>query len=431
MRKFKLILIIAVTAIFINCEKDNGVEYLHNESPNERIVKKIDAYTKILTSPEHGWVGYYSPNKFYGAFTLLSKFSTNGSAVLSSDYKLGASDGESLYRLDKTDKVELVFQTHGLLHDIFELENNSINGDFAFNIISADENEVVLEGKLDPKGDVTRLILKPAKESDWNLDPIYDMINNLAGADDKSHFRNVLHNDKPIASFKFNSKTRLCSFLYPINEFRDTLITQPVSIKPNGIEFLLNPKVNGIVMEGDFDYDSNEAAFINSAGKLKIIHDDIPVALEYYEFGFKDNIRYNYLEPNKSSKAFDMFLQDYYDSIDNIYGLTITRIYIRDLGQSTPYLHIYTNLGNIWADVSYEIKDDGKVYFSLTGASNVDFNPGDIWHTILNPLFEVIIGSQKGYFIENTGGLLNFTNGTVNLINADEPKYVINYYDFN
>lgn len=430
MRKFKFILMVIVAIIFINCEKDNSVEYLHDEAPNERIIKKIDGYTKTLTSAEHGWIGYYSPNKFFGAFTFLSKFNTDGSVVLNSDYNTGASNGKSLYRLDKTDKVELVFETHGLLHDIFEINNNSINGDFTFNIISANENEIVLEGKLDPVDDVTRLTLTPAKETDWDLDPIYDMLKNLDGAVDSSYFRNVLHNDKPIASFKFDSQTRLCSFLYPINELRDTLITQPVSIKPNGIEFLLNPEVNGVVLKGEFNYESGKAAFVNSAENLKILYGEIPVALEYYDFGLKNNIRYNFLEPNKSSKAFDTFLQGYYAMISG-YGVTISRIYIRDLGQSTPYLHIYTNYGNIRADVDYEVKDDGKVYFSLTGASNVSLNPGDIWHTVLNPLLEVIIGSKKGYFIEDTGGLLNYSNGTVTLINADEPKYAINYYDFN
>ncbi|MBL6647131.1 MAG: carboxypeptidase-like regulatory domain-containing protein [Flavobacteriaceae bacterium] len=100
--------------------------------------------------------------------------------------------------------------------------------------------------------------------------------------------------------------------------------------------------------------------------------------------------------------------------------------------EEAPNLHIYTSAGRVRAYVTYEVKDDEKVYFSLTGESNVDLSEGEIWHTILNPLLEIIIGSETGYFIENTGGLLSYSNNdTVTLINADHPKYAINYYDFN
>jgi hypothetical protein len=430
MKNFKFIILTICIAAFISCEKDNGVDYIHEKSPEARITEKIEAYSKILTKPAEGWIGYYSPNKFYGAFTLLANFDENGSVLLNSDFNAGGdSNGSVSYRLDKTDNIELVFESHGLLHEIFELENNGVNGDFSFNVISVTDEEIVLEGKLDPIDDITRLILKPAKKSDWDLDPIYKMIENLNGDINKSYFRNVLHNDNRIASFKFNAATRLCSFMYPINEFRDSIIIQPVSIKPNGIEFLLKPEVNNVVLKGEFLYDESTAAFINAEENLKIIYDDIPVTLEYYGFGLKNNIRYNYLEPEKSSQAFTVFLDEYYAFLEG-YGVSISRIYMRDLTSDDPYLHIYTNYGNIWASVTYEVKEDGKVYFELTGESNVNLAVGEFWHTLLNPLFEVIIGSEKGYFIENTGGLLNYSNGTVTLINADEPKYTINYYDF-
>lgn len=430
MKTSKLLLVLLSVLFFISCEQDNGIDYLYDETPNERITKRIDSYSKILSTPEHGWIGYYSPNKFFGAYTLLTRFNEKGSALLNSDFNLGKDNGEVLYRLDKTDKVELIFETHGLLHKIFELGNNSINGDFVFNIISATEDEMVLEGKIDPEDDVTKLILTPAKAKDWELDGVYTMLENLNGGINNSYFRNVLHNDKPIASFKYNNSTRLASLNFPLSDTKDSIITQPISIKPNGIEFLLKPDINGVILKGDFVYNSTESAFINEAEKLKIEYADIPYAkLEYYNFGLKNGIRYNYLEPNKSSAAFDKFLSDYFDLIKDRYNVTISRIYIRDLSRDTAYMHIYTNYGRVWADVTYEIKD-GKVYFSLTGESNVDLSPGNTWHTILNPLFEVIIGSKKGYFVENTGGLLSYSNGTVTLINADEPKYAINYYDF-
>jgi len=431
MKNFKYLILFITTAILLSCEADNGVDYLHDESPEARISKQIENYSMLLTGPENGWIGYYSPNKSYGAYTLLTRFNADGNVVINSDYNLGGSNGEVLYRIDKTDKVELVFETHGLLHEIFETEDNSIDGDFAFNFISTSEEEIILEGKIDPTDDITRLVLTPAAESDWELDSVYEMINNLNNSAENSYFRNVTYNDESIASFKFNSITRLSSLLFSVSETKDSIISQPISIKPTGIEFLLKPEINGVVLDGEFLYDSQESAFINTEESLKIVHSDVPHLLEHYDFGARYNIRYNYLEPEKSSSAFDVFFNNYIETVFADYGVSIDRVYIRDLNEEAPNLHIYTNAGRVRAYVTYEVRDDEKVYFSLTGDSNVDLSEGEIWHTILNPLLEVIIGSETGYFIENTGGLLRYTNGTVTLINADHPKYAINYYDFN
>src|SRR6056300_1002372 len=100
--KNNLITLVTLLIILIGCEKDNGVEYLYDETPVERINKATENYKSILIAPEEGWIGYYSPNNSFGAFTLLIKFDKDGNALLNSDYDSGNSNGSVLYRVDKT-----------------------------------------------------------------------------------------------------------------------------------------------------------------------------------------------------------------------------------------------------------------------------------------------------------------------------------------
>ena len=90
----------------------------------------------------------------------------------------------------------------------------------------------------------------------------------------------------------------------------------------------------------------------------------------------------------------------------------------------SPYLYIWTSWGKLWYDFTYEIKEDGKVYFTLSGPTNAT----EPLNTILQPLIQKIFNTN-GHYIEGTGKMRQYSNGTFDLINADDPSIKISFID--
>ncbi|WP_439182865.1 DUF4302 domain-containing protein [Carboxylicivirga taeanensis] len=415
-----------VTLLLAACQ-DNSSEYMFDKSVNERFDEKKKEFIEIFNTPEFGWIGNYNRNGDVGSHVILFKFIENNQVVLQSDYRYKAKNDTITYRIDKTLKIELVFESHSVLHEIYEINNNDSGGEFVFNITSANENEVVLTSKTDNGyngEEVTELILNIANEDNWDLGPLYESEVNLIGDPMNYVFRNIQLDGSGIADFSYDRVNRVAtvSFMENGNVVEKAY---PINITAEGFNFIQPLVIAGITIKGFIFNMENESFEDTESGAVLIYGMEPIVPLPFYDFGVEANaIRYNYLEPNKSSQAWNQFYTSYTQSLADI-GLELERIYIRDLRGDQPYLHIYTNIGIIWYDVNYEVKEDGKVYFTLTGATNApSLTP------YFEPLFEVIVGSVKGYYIRNTGGLLSYSNGTVSLINADNPSFEINYYDF-
>ena len=418
---------VSILLLVVASCSDNEVEPLFDQTVNERADALKLEYSNILTSAENGWIGYYSPNKDFGAYTMLLDFDSNGDVSVNSDFEAGAQNKAITYRIDKTLKVELVFESTSVFSEIFAINNNNNQGEFVFNILSATQDEVILESKLDFGDDVTILTLQKADLSELDLEPIYDSVDDIAGDGTQSVFRNILLNDTVIGTFSFNSATRLTTVKYLNNEGEVVSVSFPIAITPTGFYLLVPLDVNGTILTS-FTYNEAENEYENTADGLRIIYDNIPgIALDPYDLGVvANNARYNYLEPGKSSVAFNNFYTSYTQFIVDNYGFTIDRVYIRSLNDGgTPYLHIYTGLGNIWYDLNVEITD-GIVKFSLTGNTNSSAG----LTAVLQPLIDAFVGAESGYYLNTTGGLLTFSNGTFSMINVDDPSMEINYYDF-
>ncbi|WP_159019340.1 DUF4302 domain-containing protein [Algibacter sp. L3A6] len=423
------ILLLVVTSC-----SENEVEPLFDQSINERTDALTSEYVDVLTAPENGWIGYYSPNANFGAYTMLIDFETNGDVTVDSDYEAGAYNNTLTYRLGKTLKIELVFESTSAFSEIFSLYNNNNGGEFVFNILSATEDEVVLESKLDYGDDVTILTLNRASVEDLDLTNIYASVTNIATNFTESSFRNVLLNDETIASFDFDSESRIATISYFDENGDFQSITSPIVITAEGFYFLNEVEVNGTLLTS-FVFDEDDLIYVNDADGLKIVYQDIPGPLKPYDFGLDGNGRYNYLELEKSSTKFNNFWLDeqweFYVGTGYVYYTST--YYLRDLDSSLSYIQFYIADGatgdlayTVWYDFTYEIKEDGKVYFTLTGDTNASAEDD----ALLVDLIEVILGSESGYYIADTGGLLAYSNGTFSLINADEPTYNTNYYDF-
>ena len=420
----KTIYLLLISCLFVvSCEKDNTTEYLFDKSINERFEELKTEYDTKLKKPENGWIGYYNANETSGAYTLLLKFQSDGTVVMHSDYASGEANATITYRISKKQDITLTFESWSVLHAIYEIDNNNFGGEYVFNITEVTDDNIVLTSKTDngyAGEEVTQLVLTPANASDWDLDKVYESAERVAGDETKSVFRNFKKGDNIIGAFSYDEESRSATISY-IDGASVSTVTGLVKISPTGFCFI-KPVTIGNTTLDCFTYNTETGSYESSDGSVKLVYDMKPgVPLAPYPFGKNGkDAGYNYLDLT-SSKVF----LNFWDSNNLMladYGIKITRLYLRDLSTDAPYFHIYTNLGKVWFDFTYEIKEDGKVYFTLTGANNAGK---------LSPLFEPLLAkivNTNGHYIEATGTLKEYSNATFSLINADDPAYVINFY---
>ena len=428
---FKLTTLILLTTFLSACT-DNDVEPLFDQSVNERTEALKAQYLEVLTAPEFGWIGYYSPNENSSEYAVLTNFDADGSVLIHSDYDSGSQNKSITYRLDKTLKIELVFETHAVFHEIFEINNNRNAGEFVFNVLSATDNEVILESKLDYGDDITILTLTRAVEADWNLELNYDSIDNLTGTGTESVFRNILLNNIAIATFDFDPLTRLVTIQY-LEDGEVKSVSGPILITKTGFNFLFLVEIKGTVLT-TFTFNESNNEHENVTDGLLIKYDNIPaVPLDAYDFGVRRDVAvFNGLERFKSSFPFNEFYDDFTTNLPSFGGtqLEITNVILWSLFEDSlvPYIEIRTNFGNFWFDTNFVVENGIVVFTPITPTSATNA-PGFLV-PILQPLLDQMIGAPSGYYLKKTGGLLNFSNQTFSMINVDDPTMEINYYDF-
>ncbi len=251
--------IILFLLVVISSCTDNEVNPLFDQTVNERSEALKAEYSNILTATENGWIGYYSPNNNFGVYTMLMDFNEDGSVKINSDYSTGDEDNTITYRIDKTLKVELVLESFSVFSKIFEINNNNNGGEFVFNILSATENEVVLESKLDFGNDITILTLRKAAPEDSDFKAIYASEDAITGGPLDSGIRNILLNNVEIGKFSFNADDRTATITYLDENQEEVTETVRIVITKSGFFFFGPVSINGtdlniFVSNGDSGY---------------------------------------------------------------------------------------------------------------------------------------------------------------------------------
>lgn len=422
-----LYLFIFIVGGLVSCDKDNGADYIFDKSVNERFGELYTEYNTALQTPENGWLGYYNPNGDTGAFSVLLKFNADGSVVMHSDWNNGNANDTITYSITKKQDITLTFESWSVLHDIYEEKNNNNGGEYVFNISEVSNDEIVLVSKTDNGYDgdeVTKLILKPATVENWDLTDVYASSLNIAGDATKSVFRNFNADGTPFATFSYDDNSRSATLSY----FKDGIVVKestPIIVKPNGLCFIKPVTIGDKTLEC-FTFNPEDGSYSDESGSVKLVYDMVPaIPFPAYDFGARPNARDNALDSNdKSSLAYRNFIAGYANLVNA--DIQINRVYFRDLGKAdtTPYLYFYTNQGNIWFDINYEIKEDGKLYIELTGATNA----GGLL-PYMQPLLD-LFDNENGHYIEGTETLENYSNKTFSIINADDPSFRINFYEW-
>lgn len=163
-------LIISLLGVFLlGCTTDDSPKL---PSVEERVSEAIGDLRDALNDPINGWKISYRPTNATGAFLILMDFNDDGTVRIQSD--VSANGGEFhdhvvSYRIDSSQGLELILETYGVFHYLFELERNSFGAEFEFIFVEEDGNDLVFRSKSDTGFDITTLVFEEAGASDASL----------------------------------------------------------------------------------------------------------------------------------------------------------------------------------------------------------------------------------------------------------------------
>lgn len=291
-RIYRLLLVCFLAILFLPSCSDRDVDYLFDGSVNERFEKLKTDYVKVFTSAENGWIGYYSPNAKVGGFVLLMKFDDKGNVEMASDYEHGNNDNKTTYRIDKTLKIQLVFESHGILQKIYETGRNGVNGEYVFFIKSVKDDEIILESATDFGYDgsgITELKLTKAKPEYWNLKPIYENSPKLANGYLTDKYFRAMYVEGSGAKKAFSyvegyDDTKINRYAIVKGENSEgQIVSEKVSIAVtyDGMKFIKPYTINGKEVS-DFKYDETNNRFVSSDGGQKTIIEHVDAAPVVY-----------------------------------------------------------------------------------------------------------------------------------------------------
>ncbi len=423
MKKF-IYIILAMVLMITSCQ-DNKEEYLFGENINSRFEKLKSEYVETLTSAENGWIGYYNPNDKVGGFIVLMKFDKDGYVTMASDYNEGQNDNKTTYRIDKRLKVELIFESHAVLHQIYETNKNGVDGEYTFNIKSATKDEVVLESATDfgyNGSGVTELKLKKATAEHWNFDGVYETTPKLAnGYKTSKYFRSIYVEGTEVkGSFSYvdgysNTEINRYSIIKKFNS-EGTVDTEniPMAVTNDGFKFLKPYVINGKEVT-DFKYDEENNRFVSKdGGQTTIIeHTNEPPVLYFPSVSMGEDGKlasqlysHSYYWPTvklQSSVLFKRFV--YTPSKTKRFDIYLNSDYDGQLPQKEEVvIRVINRYGRYIIPCTVERIKNERIIFKIKGDLK-DYGKGGFYKRLgikyVKKLTDLLT-SSKGFYVEET-----------------------------
>ena len=177
---------------------------------DDRVSTAIAELTDELTDPANGWRLDYQPTPDAGLFFVLLDFDEDGQVVIQSD--LAVNDGEFFeqtipYRIDNALGLELILETYGVFHYLFEQDQSRFGAEFEFIFNGKEGDNLVFQSKSDIST-ATRLDFTPAdpgaasafsREEAENLDAFDGLTTQVFGGDPP--VQHLVLNDRNLSLF--------------------------------------------------------------------------------------------------------------------------------------------------------------------------------------------------------------------------------------
>src|SRR5215203_6142893 len=189
----KKVLVVMLLAIGLySCSKDDDT--IFDQSPDERLNKKLEEYQSSLSGAPNGWKGIIITDStvagaYQGVYHFFFRFDNSNRVKMYSDWDStsAVTPKESSYRLKALQQPSLLFDTYSYLHLLSDPDasvNGGVNGeglnaDFEFAIDTAYADTLKLIGRF--HGTKVTLVKATQQEADNYFNKKYSerLINNL------------------------------------------------------------------------------------------------------------------------------------------------------------------------------------------------------------------------------------------------------------
>ncbi|MEO9964177.1 MAG: DUF4302 domain-containing protein [Reichenbachiella sp.] len=158
--------IICIGILFFAASCSSELEKL--TPPAERSASAVSDLNSELTSAANGWVLNYQPTNASGVFYMLLEFNDDGTVRIQSDVPGDNDyffDQVVSYRIDSRLGLELIFETYGVFHFLFEQNSSSFGAEFEFVYQEKENGNLLFVSKTDGPDDETIISLEPASSS--------------------------------------------------------------------------------------------------------------------------------------------------------------------------------------------------------------------------------------------------------------------------
>jgi len=167
MRKyFSAVFVLIISGIFFSCTEKKGTDLL---SVDERVNEAKANLMNDLLAPANGWRLEYQPTPTSGVFLMLLKFKDNGEVTIQSDVAVNSGEFYNHtipFRIDNALGLELILETYGVFHHLFELKAASFGAEFEFIFVNNDAGNLVFKSASDVSSVPTTLTFVPAGDND-------------------------------------------------------------------------------------------------------------------------------------------------------------------------------------------------------------------------------------------------------------------------
>ena len=266
-------------------------------------------------------------------------------------------------------------------------------------------------------GEISESSLKRASETDWaTLDNHDTVISKMNNDPSKSYFRALKINEK-LYNFSYNDNSRFAN-----NSDGESEVNFGIGFTETGIIISPAIDIDGILVD-TFEYDESTDKFIakiNGIEVASIFYSDLPSTpfLDYEILpGFLDVNYFFELPPILDSPGFTALVDQYQE--ENSF-LELSRIVILDLDKDTGAIVFVTGFGNAFYNFNKKIEND-KLILEFTTTNAPAFTP------FLQPLLDIFF-STDGFYVENTGTLRDFSNGTFRFILAEDTSIRFSFF---